>query len=102
MLRAMTIDAITVEGLRKRFGSVEALTGVDFSVPRGSLVGLLGPNVAGKTTAIRILTTVLRPDAGNVSVLGIDVVRRPDDVRCLIGLAGQFAAVDPNLTGREN
>jgi daunorubicin resistance ABC transporter ATP-binding subunit len=98
----MTGDAITVEGLQKRFGNVEALGGVDFTVPEGGLLGLLGPNGAGKTTAIRILTTVLRPDAGRAAVLGLDVAERPDDVRGLIGLAGQFAAVDPNLTGREN
>jgi daunorubicin resistance ABC transporter ATP-binding subunit len=98
----MTDLAISVEGLRKRFGAIEALAGVDFSVPRGRLVGLLGPNGAGKTTAIRILTTVIRPDAGRASVLGIDVVAHPHAVRNVIGLAGQFAAVDPHLTGREN
>jgi ABC-2 type transport system ATP-binding protein len=94
--------AIEVEGLTKRFGDVVALDGVDFEVPAGSVFGLLGPNGAGKTTAIRILATVLEPDAGRASVLGHDVVREPDAVRRRIGLAGQFAAVDPNLTGREN
>jgi daunorubicin resistance ABC transporter ATP-binding subunit len=94
--------AIEVEGLRKRFGDVIALDGVDFNVPERSVFGLLGPNGAGKTTAIRILATVLEPDAGRASVLGHDVAREPDAVRRRIGLAGQFAAVDPNLTGREN
>jgi daunorubicin resistance ABC transporter ATP-binding subunit len=94
--------AIEVEGLKKRFGDVMALDGVDFSVPERSVFGLLGPNGAGKTTAIRILATVLEPDAGRASVLGHDVAREPDAVRRRIGLAGQFAAVDPNLTGREN
>jgi daunorubicin resistance ABC transporter ATP-binding subunit len=94
--------AIEVEGLRKRFGDVIALDGVDFNVPERSVFGLLGPNGAGKTTAIRILATVLEPDAGRASVLGRDVAREPDAVRRRIGLAGQFAAVDPNLTGREN
>jgi ABC-2 type transport system ATP-binding protein len=94
--------AILVEGLRKRFGTVEALCGVDFAVPAGTVLGLLGPNGAGKTTTVRILTTVLRPDEGNVRVLGVDVCRYPQSVRQLIGLAGQFAAVDENLTGREN
>ena len=94
--------AIEVEGLKKRFGDVIALDGVDFSVPERSVFGLLGPNGAGKTTAIRILATVLEPDTGRASVLGHDVAREPDAVRRRIGLAGQFAAVDPNLTGREN
>jgi daunorubicin resistance ABC transporter ATP-binding subunit len=94
--------AIEVEGLKKRFGDVMALDGVDFSVPERSVFGLLGPNGAGKTTAIRILATVLEPDEGHALVLGHDVAREPDAVRRRIGLAGQFAAVDPNLTGREN
>jgi ABC-2 type transport system ATP-binding protein len=94
--------AIVVEGLEKRFGSVVALDGVDFSVPTGTVLGLLGPNGAGKTTTVRILTTVLAPDAGRAEVLGVDVARHPQTVRELIGLAGQFAAVDENLTGREN
>jgi len=96
------VDAIEVEGLAKRFGDVMALDGIDFAVPSRSVFGLLGPNGAGKTTAIRILATVLEPDAGRASVLGHDVGREPDEVRRRIGLAGQFAAVDPNLTGREN
>src|SRR5687767_13485471 len=94
--------AIEVEGLTKRFGDVVALEGIDFSVPERSVFGLLGPNGAGKTTAIRILATVLEPDEGLATVLGHDVAREPDAVRRRIGLAGQFAAVDPNLTGREN
>lgn len=98
----MTDAAIEVEGLTKRFGDVVALGGIDFSVPTRSVFGLLGPNGAGKTTAIRILATVLEPDEGRAAVLGHDVVAEPDAVRRRIGLAGQFAAVDPNLTGREN
>jgi ABC-2 type transport system ATP-binding protein len=94
--------AIRVEGLTKRFGSVVALDGIDFEVARGTVFGLLGPNGAGKTTAVRVLTTILPPDGGRAEVLGRDVVREPDAVRYRIGLAGQFAAVDPNLTGREN
>jgi ABC-2 type transport system ATP-binding protein len=98
----MSETAIVVEGLRKSFGDVVALDGVDFEVPRGTVFGLLGPNGAGKTTAVRVLATVLRPDAGHAEVLGHDVVREPEAVRRRIGLAGQNAAVDPNLTGREN
>jgi ABC-2 type transport system ATP-binding protein len=94
--------AIVVEGLAKRFGDLEALAGIDFEVDRGTVFGLLGPNGAGKTTAVRILATVLAPDAGRAEVLGYDVVRSPEEVRLRIGLAGQNAAVDPNLTGREN
>ncbi len=94
--------AILVEGLVKRFGTVVALDGVAFEVPAGTVFGLLGPNGAGKTTAIRILTTILRPDAGRAEILGLDVLRQPGAVRLNIGLAGQYAAVDPNLTGGEN
>ena len=94
--------AIEVEGLTKRFEDVVALEGIDFEVPARTVFGLLGPNGAGKTTAIRILATVLEPDAGSARVLGHDVVEEPDAVRRVIGMAGQFAAVDPNLTGREN
>jgi ABC-2 type transport system ATP-binding protein len=98
----MTKTAVLVEGLEKRFGSVEALKGIDFEVPVGTIFGLLGPNGAGKTTAVRILSTIIRPDAGRAEVLGHDVVRDDTRVRHLIGLAGQNAAVDPNLTGLEN
>ncbi|MGH9182459.1 MAG: ATP-binding cassette domain-containing protein [Acidimicrobiales bacterium] len=94
--------AITAEALTKRFGSVTALDGLDLEVPVGSVLGLLGPNGAGKTTAVRIFTTILRPDGGRASVLGRDVVADPEVVRATIGLAGQYAAVDENLTGREN
>ena len=98
----MSDIAISVRGLRKRFGPVVALDGIDLDVPAGTVLGLLGPNGAGKTTAVRILTTILKPDAGTATVLGTDVVAHPAQVRPLIGLAGQFAAVDENLTGREN
>ena len=94
--------AILTEDLCKSFGTVEALRGVSIAVPVGTVLGLLGPNGAGKTTVVRILTTVLRPDRGRASVLGIDVADDPVGVRTRIGLAGQFAAVDENLTGREN
>ena len=94
--------AIVVEGLTKRYGDLVALDGIDLEVQEGTVFGLLGPNGAGKTTAVRVLATILRPDAGRAEVLGRDVVREPDAVRRRIGLAGQYAAVDPNLTGREN
>jgi ABC-2 type transport system ATP-binding protein len=95
-------QAIEVELLRKRFGSVEALCGVTFAAETGSVLGLLGPNGAGKTTAVRILTTLLAPDGGTARVAGVDVMRQPARVRERIGLAGQYAAVDENLTGAEN
>jgi ABC-2 type transport system ATP-binding protein len=95
-------DAIIVENLQKRFGSVVALDGVGFSVPTGTVLGLLGPNGAGKTTSVRVLTTILRPDSGRAEVLGLDVTSNAQAVREHIGLAGQYAAVDENLTGREN
>ena len=98
----MTPPAILVEGLTKRFGSVVALDGIDFDVPPGTVFGLLGPNGAGKTTAVRVLTTILQPDGGRAEILGLDVVREAPAVRYRIGLAGQYAAIDPNLTGREN
>jgi ABC-2 type transport system ATP-binding protein len=93
---------VIASGLVKRFGSFKALDGIDFVVPEGSLVGLLGPNGAGKTTAIRILTTLLRPDGGHATVAGHDVVAEARIVRALIGLTGQYAAIDEDLTGREN
>ena len=98
----MTETAILVEGLEKRYGDLAALDGIDLQVEEGTVFGLLGPNGAGKTTAVRVLATVLAPDGGRAEVLGCDVVREPEAVRRRIGLAGQYAAVDANLTGREN
>jgi ABC-2 type transport system ATP-binding protein len=95
-------DAIVVEGLEKSYGSVRALCGVDFSARTGSVLGLLGPNGAGKTTAVRILATLLKPDGGTARVAGLDTVRDAAALRAKIGLAGQYAAVDENLTGFEN
>jgi ABC-2 type transport system ATP-binding protein len=94
--------AILVEGLTKSFGEVHALRGIDLSVPRGTVLGVLGPNGAGKTTAVRILTTLLPPDGGRALVDGYDVVREAAAVRRSIGLAGQSAAIQLELTGREN
>ena len=94
--------AIEVHGLAKRFGSTVAVDGLDLSVRAGSIYGLLGPNGAGKTTTVRLLATLLRPDAGRVTVLGHDVVRAPQEVRRRIALTGQFASVDETLSGREN
>ncbi len=98
----MPEPVIVAEGLAKRFGGVVALDRIDLVVPRGTILGLLGPNGAGKTTTVRILTTILHPDAGRATVLGLDVVDNAEAVRLNIGLAGQYAAVDENLTGREN
>lgn len=95
-------DAIEVHGVGKHFGEVTALGGLDLTVPAGTVFGLLGPNGAGKTTLVRILATLLAPSSGRAAVLGYDVVREPLAVRRRIGLAGQFAAVDGELTGREN
>ncbi|OLB76215.1 MAG: daunorubicin/doxorubicin resistance ABC transporter ATP-binding protein DrrA [Actinobacteria bacterium 13_2_20CM_2_71_6] len=94
--------AIEVEGLVKRYGKTTALAGVDLFVRPGMVLGLLGPNGAGKTTAVRVLATLLRPDGGYARVDGYDVVRQADRVRELIGLTGQYAAVDEDLTGYEN
>jgi ABC-2 type transport system ATP-binding protein len=94
--------AVRVEGVKKRFGSVQALNGVSLEVAPATVLGLLGPNGAGKTTMVRILTTLLLPDEGRAEVAGLDVVRHTAEIRKLIGLAGQYAAVDENLTGREN
>jgi ABC-2 type transport system ATP-binding protein len=94
--------AIVAEGLSKRFGPVQALDGVDLEQRAGTVLGVLGPNGAGKTTMVRILATLLAPDAGRARVAGLDVVERAAAVRRLIGLSGQYAAVDPYLTGREN
>ena len=95
-------DAIVVEGLGKYYGSVRALDGFDLLVPEGTVVGLLGPNGAGKTTCVRVVTTLIRPDAGRCLVSGIDVTAHPDKIREIIGVSGQYAAVDEWLTGREN
>jgi ABC-2 type transport system ATP-binding protein len=95
-------DAIQAAGLVKRYRGTTALAGVDLHVPAGTVLGLLGPNGAGKTTAVRILATLLPMDAGHARVAGYDVTSEPDRVRARIGLAGQYAAVDERLTGREN
>lgn len=93
---------IEARGLVKRYGEVTALDGLDLSVPEGTVLGLLGPNGAGKTTAVSILTTLLEPDAGEAIVAGADIATDPTEVRRRIGLSGQYAAVDENLTGFEN
>jgi len=98
----MSDVAIEAEGLCKSYGDVRALDGIDLRAPTGSVLGLLGPNGAGKTTAVRILTTLLRPDGGSARVAGLDVEREAAELRSRIGLAGQYAAVDENLTGAEN
>jgi ABC-2 type transport system ATP-binding protein len=100
------MNAIVAEGLvkiyRSRKSEVRALDGLDLTVPEGTVLGLLGPNGAGKTTTVRILATLLRPDAGRATVAGFDVIRQAQELRHVIGLSGQYAAVDENLTGREN
>jgi ABC-2 type transport system ATP-binding protein len=98
----MGTSAIACEGLAKRFGETVALAGLDLSVPEGVVFGLLGPNGAGKTTAVRVLATLLRPDSGCAQVAGFDVARQAAQVRARIGLAGQNAAVDEILSGRQN
>jgi ABC-2 type transport system ATP-binding protein len=98
----MTDLAIEAEGVVKRFGKVEALSGLDLVAHRGQVTAVLGPNGAGKTTFVRAIATLIRPQAGTLRVHDIDVVRQPDKVRRIIGLAGQFAAVEPAMTGREN
>jgi ABC-2 type transport system ATP-binding protein len=98
----MTHVMIEAHGLHKHFGATHALRGLDLSATEGTVLGVLGPNGAGKTTAVRILTTLTRPDQGGASVAGIDVLRDPDAVRSKIGVAGQYAALDEVLTGREN
>ncbi len=105
MMSDMTTDkppAIRVQGLMKSFGDLRAVDGVDFEVPAGTVLGLLGPNGAGKTTVVRMLTTLMTPDAGRVEVAGLDAVEQATELRSRIGLAGQYAAVDENLTGAEN
>jgi oleandomycin transport system ATP-binding protein len=94
--------AISAEGLVKKYGSTTALDGVDLTVPTGTVLGVLGPNGAGKTTAVRILGTLLRPDAGHATVGGFDVVRQAPRVREIIGLTGQYASVDEDMSGRRN
>jgi ABC-2 type transport system ATP-binding protein len=98
----MTECAVEVEGLEKSYGSVRALCDVSFAARTGSVLGLLGPNGAGKTTAVRILTTLLKADAGSARVAGLDVEQDAAELRSKIGLAGQYAAVDENLSGFEN
>ncbi len=98
----MTNTMIEAVGLHKSFGETHALSGLDFDVREGTILGMLGPNGAGKTTAVRILTTLTHPDSGSATVAGIDVLRHPAEVRAQIGVAGQYAALDELLTGREN
>ncbi|MHB1533483.1 MAG: ATP-binding cassette domain-containing protein [Acidimicrobiales bacterium] len=98
----MSDAGIEVTGLAKAYGEVVALDGVSFTVAAGTVCGLLGPNGSGKTTTVSILSTALRPDAGSARVCGLDVVSEPAAVRSVVGFAGQFAAVDANLSGREN
>ena len=100
--RLARVSTISAHGLRKRYGTVHAVDGIDLEVERGTVLGLLGPNGAGKTTTVRILTTLLRPDEGSATVLGLDVVRDARELKRRIGVSGQYAAVDENLTGFEN
>lgn len=94
--------AIEAHGLVKHFGSTRAVNGVDLSVPTGSVYGVLGPNGAGKTTTVSMLATLLRPDAGTATVFGHDVAREPVAVRSLVGVTGQYASVDEDLTATQN
>ncbi|MEU1287502.1 ATP-binding cassette domain-containing protein [Kitasatospora sp. NPDC005856] len=98
----MAEPIVLAEGLHKHFGEVHALRGLDLAVPAGTVCGVLGPNGAGKTTAVNILSTLMDPDAGHARIAGLDVVRQADRVRSVIGLTGQYAAVDEKLTGRGN
>jgi len=98
----MTDFVVRAEGLVKRFGTTRALDGVDLAMARGTVLGVLGPNGAGKTTVVRVLATLLRADSGRAEVAGIDVRRHPERVRRRIGLTGQYASVDEDLTGRQN
>ena len=98
----MTETAIQVKGLKKSFKKIHVLKGIDFEVEKGSIFALLGSNGAGKTTIVKILTTLLKQDGGTATVNGFDVASRPGNVRQSISLTGQFAAVDEILTGREN
>ncbi|MGW3104789.1 ATP-binding cassette domain-containing protein [Streptomyces sp. NPDC001100] len=97
-----TTYAVLSEGLEKRFGAVHAVRGLDLAVAQGTVCGVLGPNGAGKTTAVRLLTTLLRPDAGSARIAGHDLVRKASAVRRSIGVTGQYASVDGDLTGRQN
>src|SRR3954462_12290404 len=101
-MRLISEAAISAHGLVKSFNDVRALDGMDLEAAPGTVLGVLGPNGAGKTTAVRVLTTLLEPDAGSARVAGLDVVREAAKLRSRIGLAGQYAAVDENLTGLEN
>jgi ABC-2 type transport system ATP-binding protein len=98
----LTEAIIEAERVVKRFGKVEALAGLDLVACSGQVTAVLGPNGAGKTTFVRTVATLIRPDAGTLRVAGIDVARHPEQVRQVIGLAGQYAAVGPTMTGREN
>jgi len=97
-----SIPIVEAAGVVKRFGRTQALDGLDLTAPAGQVLAVLGPNGAGKTTLVRMIATLLAPDGGRLRVAGIDVAERPDDVRRVIGLAGQYAAVEPTMTGREN